>query len=228
MNDNGQDLGKKLGNKIKRIISLLLRFWNIYIMPPKEANIYLENISELPILSQKISDVKTGSQPKQVESYDAGKKAFVTCMEGRTLQVFDYSNSHKIRLTKSFYFDEKCVEAKIFKGHCFFTTTNFKEGRAQTSHLYILDIKTLQIIGKTSTLGEWSKIISINPNGKELAISNWKSNNISIIDISNMNKPSVIQVVPINGESPAEYLFFLKKDSWWRVFIQGRYILLRK
>lgn len=56
-----------------------------------------------------------------------------------------------------------------------------------------------------NTGGSWSKVIRAHPDGF-VFIANWHSNDLSIIDISDIQKPQVIQVLPC-GISPRGMAF---------------------
>lgn len=175
------------------------RFWRIYIDPPRETEIYLD-VSELPVLTERIALHKTRKEPKQVAIDPERELAFVSCMKGKAVQVFDYSEG-KLKLVKEFKFSEQCVEVETIKNLCFVTTTNFARGPKQKSHLSTIDVASGQLLSTVDTGGEWSKVVKLHPNGRLAFVSNWHSHDVSVIDISDIRRPKVLQVVPC-GESP--------------------------
>src|SRR5207253_1421816 len=78
---------------------------------------------------------------------------------------------------------------------------NFKRGPEQRSHLCAVNLTTEEILSTINTQGEWSKVIKIDDVHGVAFVSNWHSNDVSIIDVSNPRDMKVLQVLPC-GESP--------------------------
>src|SRR3989304_6920758 len=194
------------------------RFWKLYIRPPKERGIFLPP-EDVPQIFTKIDAKTTKAQPKQ-GSYDINShQAFVSCMEGKTLQVFSV-NEDKIKHKKNIPFEDQCVEVLADGEFVFVTTTNFERPpRILKNKLWILDIKTSEIISSVDTEGNWSKLIALRPQGGELLVSNWHSHDISVIGISNPRKPIVKQVLKW-GEAPRGMAFLPEGD---RLIVTGFY-----
>lgn len=184
---------------LNEIITILRRIWRIYIRPPKETKIFLD-IGGMPVLSKKISDNKTAEEPKQVAVDLVNKLAYVTCMKGHSLQEFSYKSGLLV-FTKEWLFPDQCVEIEFIEGLCYLTTTNFYRGDTQKSHLHVFDPVKGSKISSIDTQGEWSKVMCIDKKNKLVYVSNWHSNDISIVDISNILVPVVIQKVPC-GKAP--------------------------
>lgn len=188
-----------LTGDIQRLTELANRSIKSYIAKPNERKIYFD-LESLPTCFVRTGSVLTKIQPKQVSIYSPENLAFVTCMEGNTLQIFDYS-SNTPQLTDEIKFEEQCVESTVFMDHCFITSTNFEIGPKAKNRLSILDINTRKIISVINTNGNWSKVIAIHPTGNELMISNWESNSISVVDITNLENPKVTQVIKRSKET---------------------------
>lgn len=188
-----------------RLREKLNLFWRINIHPPKESKIFLPP-EKVSIITEKVDVKPTKKQPKQVV-YDANtQQIFVSCMEGRCLQVF-ILKKNKILLAKEIPFSDQCVEVLAANSLLFVTTTNFdRSPRELRNKLWILDINSLKIISNIDTGGNWSKLIAINPQGTSLLVSNWYSHDISVIDISNPKTPMLKQVVKW-GEAPRGIAF---------------------
>lgn len=176
-----------------------LRFWRIYVRPPKESKVSL-GLAGLPVLSEKIAQMQTGLEPKQVAVHPKRQLAFVSCMRGQVVQAFDYSGA-RMELVKEWEFPEQCVEVEVVGDLCFVTTTNFARGPMQSSHLAIVDIVSGEILSTTDTGGEWSKVTKLHPDGRLAFVSNWHSHNVSVIEVGDSRKPRLLQVIPC-GESP--------------------------
>ena len=179
--------------KPDRIVKLLTRAWRIYVMPPKETKIYLDP-KNLPVLSHKVASSHTASEPKQVCVDSTRKRAYVTCMRSQVLQEFSYEND-ELTLTHDWSFPEQCVECEFREGLVYLTTTNFKRGVEQSSHLWLFNPVTGVVVSSVNTQGEWSKGIAIDEERKLIFVSNWHSNDISVIDFSDPVNMKVIQKV---------------------------------
>jgi len=177
----------------KRVLALFRRAWRIYVTPPKESKVFLD-YKELPVISTCLSREKTLFEPKQVAVDHARKLAYVSCMKGHSLQEFSFSNDSLI-LTNEWSFPEQCVECQIWRGLIILTTTNFKWGSGQKSRLWIFDPKEEIVVSFVDTEGEWSKIIAVDDERRVAFVSNWRSNDISVIDLSDLSNLKVIQKV---------------------------------
>lgn len=162
------------------------------------------DVTKLPQLFYSVSKVKTALEPKQVVFHPEFKLAFVSCMKGKKLQVFDCSGDG-LNLLKEFSFKSQCVEVAIYNNLCFVTLSKFSRIPGVTDKLAIIDIKSRKILSIISTGGNWSKVIKIHPSGL-IFVSNWRSDNLSIIDISDLLQPKIIQLLPC-GISPRGIAF---------------------
>jgi DNA-binding beta-propeller fold protein YncE len=81
------------------------------------------------------------------------------------------------------------------------TTTNFRRGSSQKSHLWIFDPSKEEIVSSIDTKGEWSKVIKIDHSRGIAYVSNWHSHDLSIVDISNPRNLRMIQLLACD-ESP--------------------------
>lgn len=189
----------------KRIKKNVQRFWKIHVNPPKERSIYLRP-ENLPIIASRVDSVTTKGQPKQVVYDEKTHLAFVSCMDGHSLQVFNIGNN-SIEFEDEVHFEDQCVEVLLGDDKIFVTTTNFERPPHEIRNkLWILDTNTRKIISSLNTGGNWSKLIALNPSGNELLVSNWHSHNISVIDVSNVADPKLKQIVQW-GEAPRGIAF---------------------
>lgn len=182
-----------------RFLVLARRVWRIYVRPPEEAKVSLD-LSGLPVLGERVTQVQTQLEPKQVAVHPEKQLAFVSCMKRQVVQAFDYA-SEKLRLVREWSFPEQCVEVEVVGGLLFATMTNFARGPGESSHLAIADISSGEVLSVTDTGGEWSKITKPHPDGRLAFVSNWHSHDVSVVDISDVRRPKVLQVIPC-GESP--------------------------
>ncbi len=192
---------EKLHSNLERAQNLAKRAWRIYVHPPKETKVYLEPdaVSEI---AHEVSKINTDSQPKQVRVVN--DQAFVSCMEGQSLQVFDIYP--KLELRKEIPFPDQCVELTSFKDLVFATTTNFARP-PQNLHnkLWIIDSHSHEVISSVDTQGNWSKVIAVHPSGEYALVSNWHSHNISVISLHDIENPQVIDMLtPPDGRKQLE------------------------
>ncbi len=96
------------------------------------------------------------------------------------------------------------IETSPDKKYCFFTLTDFGKSSLKDK-VVCIHIDTFKTIFEIETKGKWSKFIAYHPN-KLLVISNWHSNDLTIIDVKNIRKPFVAQLVPC-GISPRGIAF---------------------
>jgi len=163
------------------------------------------------VLTEITASSKTAEEPKQVAVYPKRKIAAISCMKGRAIQFFSYSNND-LKLIKQINFADQCVEAVISGKYCFVTATNFSRFINQKSYLIVVDLETLKVVSKIDTRGVWSKAIAVSPKWKTAFVSNWRSNDISVVDISDVKNPQIIQLIPC-GKSPRGMA--ISKNSVW-------------
>jgi len=186
--------GKYLGH-VSRIFSWLLE---------RKTDLTRLDITKLPRLFYSVSETKTAPQPKQVAFHPESKLAFVSCMEGKKLQVFDCSQD-SLKLVNEIPFKEQCVEVAIYNNLCLVTLSKFSRIPGATDNLAIIDIESRRVLSIVNTGGNWSKVIRMHPSGLTF-VSNWRSNNLSIIDISDPSRPELVQLLAC-GISPRGMCF---------------------
>lgn len=184
---------------LKRALTLFKRAWRIYVAPPKETKVFLD-YRQMPIISACIAKVATAAQPKQAVVNHEKKLAYVSCMKGHALQEFSFAGG-ALAMTNEWAFPEQCVECELWGRFVLVTTTNFKRGKDQSSHLWVFDPQVGKVVSKVDTQGEWSKVIVVDDARRLAFVSNWHSNDVSVIDLSDLSSPRVIQRVPCD-ESP--------------------------
>lgn len=162
------------------------------------------DVTKLPQLFCSVSKVKTAPEPKQVVFHPESKSAFVSCMKGKKLQIFD-CNQDNLNLVNELSFESQCVELAIHNNLCLVTLSKFSRVPEATDKLAIIDIESREILSIISTGGNWSKVIKIHPSGL-VFVSNWRSDNLSIIDVSDSFHPKVVQLLSC-GISPRGMAF---------------------
>ncbi len=162
------------------------------------------DISTIPRLFDRVAKVETALQPKQVAFDPETKLAFVSCMQGKKLQVFN-CNNNDLNIVDEISFEDQCVEIAIHNNLCFVTLSKFSRLAGVTDKLAIIDLGSRKVLSIIDTGGSWSKVIRVHPRNL-VFVSNWRSNNLSIIDINDPSQPQVIQILPC-GISPRGMAF---------------------
>jgi len=172
-----------------------------------------ENLSKLliaPNFSQKIWEMPNRQQYKQIKIVKSKKLVILTSLFGRSIKIFsldevEENGSGLIQRPSipvfSKFFNQQVVEVCFdpTESYAFFSLTDFgKEGLKDK--VLCLNLKTFETVFEIETKGSWSKYIAFHPYNL-LLVSNWQSNDISIIDIKNIYKPKLVQVIPC-GISP--------------------------
>lgn len=154
-------------------------------------------------------------QYKQVKVVKSRGLVILTSMVGRSIKIFSIkqlekngqSSIEKLNLPVFVkYFKHQVIEVCLDPGekYAFFSLTDFgKEGLKDK--IFCLNLVTFKRVFEIETKGQWSKYIAYHPD-KLLAVSNWHSNDLSIIDIKNIQSPKLVQVIPC-GISPRGIAF---------------------
>ncbi|HSX49259.1 MAG TPA: hypothetical protein VLE44_03295 [Candidatus Saccharimonadales bacterium] len=177
-----------------RVKKNLTRWWRINVNPPKESKIFVkpEEVKEVGVL---LDSIKTKEQPKQVLYDHHSKMAYVSCMKGKSVQVFSVKDGN-LELSTEKDFADQCVELAMDTDYLYVTTTNFVKSPLETKNkFYILSKDNLEVVSSVDTGGNWSKVMALNPDGTEVLISNWQTQNISVMDISDPKHPKLKQLL---------------------------------
>jgi len=191
--------------RFARCVTLAKRFVRIYILKPAAVSRFFD-ASSLPMCVKRVSRTKTALEPKQVAFHPASRRLLVSCMKGQVLQAFTLQSSGELSLEREWKFPLQCVEVSISGDLCFVTMTNFKRLGKEDSRLVIINLATNEIVSTVATGGEWSKVAKKHPTRDLVFISNWHSHNVSVIDISCLQRPKLISLVKC-GESPRGVVF---------------------
>ena len=209
-------------NALSNLLKQPKRAWRIFISPPKESREFAP-LQTLPIMFEQSAVCSTADQPKQVAISDLHKLAFVSCMEGRCVQIFDLGS---LRLLNTLRFDDQCVEVVVDGNLLFVTTTNF--GRIiRRNMLRIVDIPSRSIVGSVDPEGNWSKVIAISPSRDAALVSNWHTHDVSVVDVRNTREPRLLQRVAC-GESPRGLVFVNESTALAACFYSGTIVELTR
>ena len=132
-----------------------------------------------PIL-EKIGTFKCGKQPKQVLFSPDNKKIILPLLDENGFDVFDVAQKKVVKRVKPPQADKKGFAEGLFIPE----KNGFFVSQMTTGNIYEYSYPDFLFRRTISTGGTWSKYIIYSPEKNILAVSNWISNDISIIDYS--------------------------------------------
>jgi YVTN family beta-propeller protein len=119
-----------------------------------------------------------GNQPKQVIFSPDDKFIYIPLLADKGFQVFDLSSDSIIK-----FITPNSKESKGYAEGIFIKNNNsFCVSQMDTGNVYEYSYPDLTIKRTISTGGIWSKFMAFCESYEYIAISNWLSNNVSIID----------------------------------------------
>lgn len=151
---------------------------------------------------------------KQLKVAKSRGLLILTSMAGHAIKIFstkDLSKYSGTYITGLFPILEKRfsqqvieVEFDIEEKYAFFSLTDFGKS-GQMDKVVCIDLRNFKTLFEIPTGGKWCKQIEYHPD-KHLLVSNWNSNDISVIDVKNIRKPQLKQLIPC-GISPRGIAF---------------------
>lgn len=181
----------------------------------EENSSYLAGRLVAPNFPQNLWQMTNKQQYKQIKLVRTRNLIILTSMVGRSVKIFSLKNleqNAKSDIEKMTlpvfvrYFKHQVIEVTFDPGekYAFFSLTDFgKEGLKDK--VFCLNLESFRPVFTIDTKGKWSKFICYHPD-KLLLISNWNSNDLSIIDIKNIRRPKLTQLLPC-GISPRGVAF---------------------
>ncbi len=128
---------------------------------------------------EKVSTMKCGTQPKQVLFSPDNKCLVLPLLEDKGFHVIDLENpSSKPKLIKPPASEKEGYVEGLFipEKNAFFIS------QMTTGKIYEYSYPGFEYKREIDTKGTWSKFIAWNPAKSMLAVSNWVSNDVSLID----------------------------------------------
>ncbi|MBQ2081942.1 MAG: YncE family protein [Treponema sp.] len=166
-------------------------------------------VSSLQVFSEpvltKIGTYKCGKQPKQVLFSPDSKYIIMPLLDDSGFDVFSMEekkiikrvtppNSAKLGFAEGLFIPEK---------NAFFVS------QMTTANIYEYEYPGFKYKRTISTRGNWSKFIAYSPEKKMLAVSNWVSNDVSLIDYDSGNLLRMLKT----GKAPRGLYFRNKGES---------------
>lgn len=129
----------------------------------------------------------SGGNPKQVAYTPDGEELWVTLLVEGELKIFD-ADTGELRDTISLGEEHGSVEV-IFTddGETAYVS------QMETASVYEIDVDSRKIRRKISTEGVWSKVMALSPDERTLYVSNWVSDDVSVIDL---DKGETVKRIP--------------------------------
>ncbi len=155
---------------------------------------------EIPTTMRLIRKIPIGKNPKHITS--DGNKLYISNMGNNSLIILNYN----FEVLKTLHFNSPVIETKIYKEHAFCTSSDL-DLNSKENNLTIVNINTNKIISTTKLSGKWCKNIAIDSNNNLAYISNWLSNDITLVNISDFKKPKVMGNIRA-GISPRDMVIF--------------------
>lgn len=184
---------------------LELHIYNL-MARPDIAKITSQFISQSRVVSkekssftaEKIAEFELGEDPKQVQLNNG--LAFVTSMKDAKLDVFNIKGGEVV---ESIPLPGMPVEVLIDGNRNLALVTEMGKGTDGKNSVIGVDLTTRKSSFRIETQGTWSKFMALRPNSDELWVSNWLSNNVSVI---NLEKRELSGVFP-GGKTPRGLAF---------------------
>lgn len=147
---------------------------------------------------KKITEFPLGEDPKQVQIFK--EKAYVTSMKGPGLEVFDIKSE---RPERQLNLPGMPVEVLIDGERNLCLVSEMGKGQDGINSVFGIDLDNFEISFRIATGGDWSKFMALRPGTNELWVSNWKSDNISILDLETKK---LVNIIPV-GKTPRGIAF---------------------
>lgn len=129
----------------------------------------------------------SGGNPKQVAYTPDGEELWVTLLVEGELKIFDADNG-KLLDTISLGDEHGSVEVIFTEdGETAYVS------QMETSSVYEIDVDTRKVRRQISTEGVWSKVMALSPDERTLYVSNWVSDDVSVIDL---DKGETVKRIP--------------------------------
>jgi YVTN family beta-propeller protein len=127
----------------------------------------------------RLAIMDSGTKPKSVEFSPDGSRMYVAQLDGNGLDVYDVATlSHlgEIRLSPPQRDSRGFVEIAFRPG-----SGEIWISQMTTGEVHILDIGAQTPLASLRTGGSWSKVICFSPDGSYVFVSNWLSEDVSVI-----------------------------------------------
>lgn len=119
-----------------------------------------------------------GDQPKQVIFSPDDNFIFLPLLDDQGFQIFDLKESKVVNLIKPLRSTEKGFAEGLFVP----SKDSFFVSQMTTGYIYEYSYPEMKLKREIQTGGKWPKYIAYSSKLNLIAVSNWSTNNVSIID----------------------------------------------
>lgn len=134
-------------------------------------------IAQQPVLT-KIGTYKCGRQPKQVLFSPDSKYIIMPLLDDNGFDVFSVQEKKIIKRINP----PNAAKVGFAEGLFIPQKNTFLVSQMTTANVYEYSYPSFELIRTIPTTGNWSKFIAFSSEKQLLAVSNWVSNDVSIID----------------------------------------------
>lgn len=140
-----------------------------------------EKLEKSESLLSLVKEIKSGIQPKSVEFSPDGKYFLSALLLDKGIEVFSVETLQKI---KTIQFPDKIAKMKGFVEIAFVTRLGeIWVSQMTTNMIHVIKQKNFTYLKSFNTKGNWPKVITLTDDEKLAFISNWSTEDISVIDV---------------------------------------------
>ena len=158
-------------------------------------NIYLEEkLERSDSRLVLVGETLTGHQPKSIMFTRDGQRLVVPILGEKGVDIIPFGSlAPKRRLTLTPPDKKSCgyVEPALVRGR-----NEIWVSQMDTGKVHILSGDDPEYQESVSTGGKWPKVITISPDEKTAFVSNWNSNDVSVIDVQ---ARKLLRRIPVSG-----------------------------
>ncbi|MBN2739077.1 MAG: YncE family protein [Spirochaetales bacterium] len=172
---------------------------------------------EKPIAMNHLGVFPCDTWPKQVIFTPDSRYIYITLLEGFGFQIFD---TQKMRIINYIRIEPYAKYRNFVEGIFIEEKKTFLCSQMATSRVFEFDVRDYEnpkLLREIKTKGSWSKVIEYNRVLNQLAVSNWLSNDVSIIDYDSGEIITKLSKIPaprgLIYRDDGKYLFVLSFDG---------------
>ncbi|MGE5528376.1 MAG: YncE family protein [Patescibacteria group bacterium] len=162
-----------------------------------------------------LKQFKSGWRPKDLLFSPDGRHLMISLLGDRGLQIYDMATGELKKILLTGFTKTPCVVEGVFTpdGREFWFNQMSTAGM-----VYVLDMADFRIKKAIPTRGNWSKVGEFSPDGLTYYVTNWLSNDVSVIDALSY---SFLRKIKTPGRAPrglgfsedGRYLYVVFYDS---------------
>lgn len=170
-----------------------------------------------------LGQVDSGVWPKQVVFSPDGKNLFVPLLADTGFDIIDLGNYNSGNYeVKRFLFPQYGKFIGFTEGIFNQRGDRFFVSQMTTGTIYVISYPELRIEKAISTGGAWPKVIALSPDEKLIAVSNWVSEDISIIDARTFERKKLLQ---FEARTPRGLAFTPDNKYLYAVYFDSGHII---